>query len=91
MKKVFTGSYIDGCKVDLPTWAGVELTDDQHDRLWSDINETDLIEEAGGFVEIDEAIEDAPPGMNDTYYSVYCSDVEEFKDSIRTVIFARTG
>lgn len=91
MKKAFTGSYIDGCEVDIPSWAGIKLTDAQHDSLWSDINETDLIEEAGGFVEIDEAIEDLRPGMNDTYYSVYCSDVEDFKDRIRMVIRRRTG
>lgn len=91
MEKVFSGSYIDGCEVNILEWAGVELTDAQYDKLWSVVNETDLIEEAGGFVEIDEVIEDAPPGMNDTYYSVYCSDVEEFKECLRTVIRGRTS
>lgn len=75
--------------MNLPHWAGLKLTNKQHDSLWNDVNETDLLEAAGAIVEIDEQIDDAGPGMNDTYYTVYCSDVEEFRESLKTEILMR--
>ena len=82
--RLFGGSYLDGCEVNLLDWCGLELTDEEEDRL--DIETTDLLEEAGAYVEIDREIDDAPPGMNDTYYSVYCSDEESFKRNLKAKI-----
>ena len=86
MIKVFEGSYIDGCSVDIVRWCGLELTDEQHDALPNAMNDTDLLEAAGAEVQIDDAAEDLPPGMNDTWYSVYCEDIDAFKASLRSTI-----
>jgi hypothetical protein len=86
MIKVFEGSYIDGCSVDIVSWCGLELTDQQHDSLLNAKNETDLLEEAGAEVQIEYAAEELPPGMNDTWYSVYCDDIDAFKASLRSTI-----
>jgi hypothetical protein len=86
--ELFRGSYIDGCGVNLVDWCGLKLTNDQDNKLWGQINDTDLIERAGGFVDIEEQIDDAPPGMNDTYYSVTCLDEKTFKESLQEEIMA---
>lgn len=84
---LFGGSYIDGCDVDLVEWCGLELVDEQLDKLWGEINANDLLEEAGACVVIEEAIDDAPPGMNDTYYSVL-GDEDELKEGLKREILA---
>lgn len=86
MIKVFEGSYIDGCSVNIVSWCGLELTDEQHDKLVNASNETDLLEAAGADVQIDCAAEDLPPGMNDTWYSVNCDDIKAFKAGLQSTI-----
>lgn len=86
--EIFMGSYIDGCDVDLVHWCGLELTDAQSDQLWGNINSTDLLEQAGAYVETEEEIDDAAPGMNDTYYSVTCDDVDKFRESLKAEILS---
>jgi hypothetical protein len=88
---IFNGSYIDGCNVDIPKWCGLILTPEQEEKLWEDINETDLLEGAGGYVDITRQDDGNVPGMDDTYYSVSCSDVEEFKASLRKFILEVIG
>jgi hypothetical protein len=83
---LFRGSYMDGCGVDLPTWCGLDLTSEQEDILWNDINEHDLLLIAGGDVDIDEEFDSDHPGQSDTFYSVSCNDITEFKTSLRKEI-----
>ncbi len=85
-KRLCKGSYLDGCDLDIVEWCGLALTDEQHDALWSDISETGLLERAGAYIDIEEVIEDAPPGLNDTYYSVFCDDEEDFKQHLKEEI-----
>ncbi len=75
-----TGSYMDGCNIDLPRWCGLELTDEEHNALWGHINTRDLLEAAGAYLEIEEGPDDTP-GMSDTYYTVSYDD--EFKGKLK--------
>ena len=41
----FTGSLMDGASVDLVAWSGLaRLSDQDHDKLWGELNEQDLLE-----------------------------------------------
>ena len=43
MTEIFRGSYMNGFGADLVEWVGLTLSDKQHDKLWDNINETDLL------------------------------------------------
>ena len=88
-RKVFSGSYIDGLSVDLIEWAGVTLTDEQHDHLWGEYNEVSLLELCDNAdIVIEEEIDDQWPGMNDTYYAVFSDAPDRLKEELRAVILS---
>jgi hypothetical protein len=82
------GSYLNGCGVGVVEWCGLELTDQEHDELWNDINETDLLEQAGAFVEVYREVDDALPGMNDTYYTVWYESEADLKRDLKAEIIS---
>jgi hypothetical protein len=85
--KIFSGSYLDGLGIDLFAWAGFILTDEQKDLVWAEHNLKSLLELCpSAEIEIEEEIDDAPPGMNDTFYSVYSEDAELTRQELRRVI-----
>jgi len=92
MKEIFSGSYMNGLGIDLVKWAGMTLSDEQNNKLWGNINETDLLEICDNVVidveEYDEEDDDTPT-MSNTYYTVYSEDVEALKIELRQVIEER--
>ena len=88
---VFNGSYLNGCNVNIPKWCGLNLSPEQEDSLWWNMNETDLLEQAGGYVDITRQDDGNIPGTADTHYSVSCDDVEKFKESLRKEILEIIG
>ena len=75
-KKALTGSELNGFDVSIPAWAGLELTEAEEDRLYAETRLIRLVEECLG-ADLDvRREEDAGPGMNDTYYTVWTYDVE---------------
>jgi hypothetical protein len=94
MEELFRGSYMNGLGIDLVKWAGLTLSDQQHDKLWGDINETDLLELCSNVtIDVDEYDEenDNIPTMSDTYYTVYADDVEALKLELKQVIEQRVS
>jgi len=92
MTKLFRGSYMNGLGTDLVKWAGLSLSDEQHDKLWGEINETDLLELCDNvIVDVDEYDGDSDdiPTMSNTYYTVYSDDVEALKLELKQVIERR--
>jgi hypothetical protein len=88
-RKIFSGSISDGLSIDLPEWAGLKLTDDQHDQLWSEYDEQSLLELCDeAEIVIENAVDDHAPGMNDTYYSVYCNDPKRLRKELRQAIMS---
>lgn len=86
-RQVFAGSYIDGPDVDLVDYASIELTDDERGRLWEATSAVRLLEECMACaLVIDDAIDDAAPGMNDTFYSVWCADETALKRELANLI-----
>jgi hypothetical protein len=87
--KVFSGSVSDGLSMNLPEWAGVTLTEDQYDQLWGEYDERSLLELCDeAEIVIEEALEGHLPGMNDTYYSVYCNDPDRLREELRKTIMS---
>jgi hypothetical protein len=92
MTKLFRGSYMNGLDIDLVKWAGLSLSDEQHDKLWGDINETDLLGHCRhAHIDVDEYDEDDDdsPTMSNTYYTVYSNDVDALKLELKQVIEQR--
>jgi antitoxin component YwqK of YwqJK toxin-antitoxin module len=86
---VFRGSLMDGVEIDLLGLSGLELTDSDVDKIWGDINCSDLLAELD-CVEIDlcEIDEDADeiPGQSDSFYEYQCGDKDQFARKLRAWI-----
>ena len=92
MTEIFRGSYMDGLGTDLVEWVGLTLSDEQHDKLWGYINETDLLELCDNvIIDVEEYAEenDNIPTQSDTYYTVHSDDVEALKLELKRVIELR--
>ena len=81
--EVCTGSAMNGIDcLDLVTFAGLPpLTGDEHDMLWADTNEVDLLEECywADFIWQEEDDIEHIPLYTDRYFTVYTTDVEKLK------------
>ncbi|MGP0088754.1 MAG: hypothetical protein ACLPKB_02160 [Xanthobacteraceae bacterium] len=85
--KAFSGSSLDGLDVNLFDWVGLTLSDEQEDLVWAEHNERSLLDLClSALIEIDQEVDDAGPGLNDTYFSVYARDIEALRQELRSVI-----
>jgi hypothetical protein len=92
MTEIFRGSYMNGLGTDLVKWVGLTLSDEQHDKLWGNINETDLLELCDNvIIDVEEydGENDDTPTMSNTYYTVLSDDVEALKIELKQVIEQR--
>ena len=92
MTEIFRGSYMDGLGTDLVEWVGLTLSDEQRDKLWGYINETDLLELCSNvMIDVEEYDEenDNIPTQSDTYYTVHSDDVAALKLELKQVIEER--
>jgi hypothetical protein len=75
----------------LVSWAGLELSDREHDALWGTINETELIERTGsGYIDVEKEV-DGGPGLSDVYYAVTALDEAKFRKELRDEILMIVG
>jgi hypothetical protein len=83
--RAFGGSMMDGPDVDVVAWAGVQLTEEEEDRLWSEHSVTDLLEECGG---VYVATEEGPdvPLYSDTFFTVFAPSAESLREELAAVI-----
>ena len=86
----FTGSLVDGPGIDLLELAGLDLTDEEHDRIWNAISPRDLLVEE--LSEVCEEIElsefEGGPGQSDTFYEYHCANKTAFVAQLRRVLRA---
>jgi len=88
---VFSGSLMNGLNEDLISWCGLaSLTDEEHDSLWGEINEHDLIEQCSA-AEICFFDDDEEPGYSDDYYEVHCEDEQQLKAELKELITSLLG
>lgn len=82
----FAASLIDGMAVDVFKFAGVEWTEELHERLWSNHNWQSLLDScpAAEYLEVDE--QDDVPDMSDGYFWVRINDPSEFARQLRELI-----
>ncbi len=62
------------------------LNDEQHDRLWGEISEQELIELCSSADIIPSGETDEVSGQSDEFYQVEVEDVGKFKEELREVI-----
>lgn len=87
---VFSGSLVDGPSIDLIELSGLELTDDEQDRVWENTSPRDLLDEAGcEEIELEEF--EGGPGMSDTFYEYRCGPKETFVSELRAVLLRYLG
>ena len=86
-KFVFYGTLIDGPGIDLLELAGLDLSDEDHDRLWNDLSPRALLAECECVEEFEEGDDDGFP--SDVWYSYEATSKERLSDELRTVILER--
>ncbi|MDA9680074.1 hypothetical protein N9U06_01295 [Gammaproteobacteria bacterium] len=89
MKKVCSGSNMEGVDIDLIEFAGLPaLTDEQHDKVWGESNEVSILENclSAYFDWQDEDDVENEPLYTDRYFEVETDDVEKLKSELRAEI-----
>lgn len=84
----FFASLMDGPSVNLFEVAGLEYSDELHDRVWGRYNWQSLIGECGSATVIETGGQDDMPGMSDTFYWVSVDDEELFRCELRSAMLA---
>jgi len=87
----FSGSLMDGPDLDLVAFAGLELTDEESDRLVDETNMRDLLCECESVQEVEKYEVDEITGMSDVYYEYCVSFPEGLRGELRTLILERIG
>ena len=78
---------MNGLNKDLIAWSGLRaLTDEEHDMLWGEINEHDLLERCDAAEICFLRADDELPGYSDEYYEVHCEDQNRLKIELRDLI-----
>jgi hypothetical protein len=89
-RTMFTGSAIDGCDRDVAEWLGLEVPETLFERLQDLLSFhglQELIEQCpSGRFEIDEQIDDAGPGLSDTYWRVTATSTTGFKAELKEAV-----
>lgn len=87
----FRGSYMDGPSVDIPSWAGLSLTEDEDEALWDRIDHVHLLRSLEAAWLDEDAFESGSPGQSDTYYVLRSDDSEACKAELRAKILELLG
>jgi len=86
---ILSGSLMDGPDLDLVAFAGLELSDEESDRLVDETNMRDLLCECESVQEVEKYEVDEIPGMSDVYYEYRVSDPVGLREEVRTLILDR--
>lgn len=87
----FQGSYCNGPSVDIPTWAGLSLTDEETDALWNRTDAVFLLRSLESAWLDEEEFEGGGPGQSDTYYVLRSADPDACKSELRSKIMEILG
>ena len=85
----FGGTLIEGPDLDLLEFSGLELSEDDEERLWGDTNPRDLLMECPSVEEVELEEIDDQPGLSDSEYEYVVRDEEKFRKELRAVIQKR--
>ena len=87
----FTGSLISGPDVDLLELAGLELTDEEQERLWDQTTPRRVLVDHLLVEEFEIRATEGGPGNSDSLYEYRCGDKDAFLNRLRAVLlkFAR--
>ena len=75
-KVIFEGSLMDGVSEDLPSWCGLSLIDEDHDKIWEETNSIDLLMRCPSINYYEDEGPDIPR-FSDTYYKFVVDSPEE--------------
>ncbi len=89
VEMTFSGSLMEGPDLDLVAFAGLELSDEEHDRLVENTTDRDLLCECESVQENEMYEVDEIPGMSDVYYEYCVSYPEGLREELRTLILDR--
>jgi hypothetical protein len=82
----FKGTLVEGPEISLSDLSGLELTYSDSDKIWTNINPRDALEEYLDCEEFELYEIDESPMHSDVYYEYYCGDFDEFISKLRTWI-----
>jgi hypothetical protein len=79
----FRASLIDGLEADVFELAGLQYSDELHDKVWRNQNWRELVERCGAEVIETRRSEGGGPGQSDVWYWVAVEDAEAFRAVLR--------
>lgn len=82
----FSASLMDGTAVDIFKIAGIDPSDDLHDRVWGNHNWQSILDECDAALCIEVGEQDDRPMMSDTFYWVSVDDPIELARQLREFI-----
>lgn len=83
---IFTGSLIEGLDVDLASLAGLDLTEEQREKIWSEVSQREVLVEHLGCEEIEIARTDSAPGMSDSTFEYRCGPRADFVQRLKDLL-----
>lgn len=89
---VFTGSYVDGLRnpggelIDLASWAGLQLDDEQSDILCESISELEIIQKCKHAIIEEEEHDSDMPSQSDVFIEVRTHDVDALRREVVKII-----
>lgn len=86
---VFSGSLVDGPSIDLIKIAGLDLNDQDCDRLWNTISPIELLDECDCVDKLVVGENDEFPGQSDQFYQYEATSLDRLKSELRSVINSR--
>ena len=88
---VILGTLIEGPEIDLIELSGLELTEEEQQRIWDEITPRRILVEDLLCEEIEIEEFDDAPGLSDSVYEYRCGPREQFIERLRKVLLRYTG
>ena len=88
---VILGTLIEGPEIDLIELSGLELTEEEQQRIWDEITPRRILVEDLLCEEIEIEEFDDAPGLSDSSYEYLCGPREQFIERLRKVLLRYTG
>ena len=84
----FTGTLDGPDNLDVISFSGLELTDDQCDQIWSVTNPNRVLEQCSCVSLVEESEFDGMPGQSDTFFKWEATDEKKLREELKEVILA---
>lgn len=88
---ILTGTLLEGPDVDLIELSGLNLSDEEQDRIWDEISPRNLLVDCLNCEEIEVDEFEGGPGMSDSTYEYRCGSRDSFVKRLSEILLQKAG